>query len=191
MRFLLSAFMFVSMTLSAAEVKQAEYYDFGKGATVTFIAKKADGKVDLRVKNPATGEVTPNTFTKKVLWITKAVRKSVPVAQGGDGIEEEVYIYQFEDGAVWHTVAAQWKDPVVVRPVEASPTAVVDSEGNVLSKLIPNSRCGDVVGIEGEILPTPPKMRVEVFCRCNGEIKSRKWVQVMMDGKEHYWPDDK
>lgn len=182
MRSLLVAVLFLSSSAFAADLpepKQAQYYDFGSGATVTFIEKHPNGQVKLLGGKPLTTQ-------KKVLWITKAMFQSAPVSAGGDGVLEEIYIYQLEDGQVWHTVAAHWKDPVFAAPMEADPKKDVSAP-----TLIPGSRCGDIVKIDGELLPTPPKMRVEVFCRCNGDIKSRRWVQVMMDGKEHEWPNDK
>lgn len=165
--------------VSAHEAKQAEYYDFGSGATVMLIAKHPNGQVKLEGGKPLSYKV-------HVRWITKAMFQSAPVAAGGDGVLEEIYIYQLDNGEVWHTVAAHWKDPVFAPPVEADPSKDVSAP-----KLISGSRCGDILKVDGDLLPTPPKMRVEVFCRCNGEIKSRRWVQVMMDGKEHFWPDDK
>jgi len=179
MRSLLFVFLLLSVNVISAEAKQAQYYDFGQGATITMLDKQANGQVVL-----VNGK--PSTHTAKVLWITKAVFQSAPVSAGGDGVLEEVYIYQLENGQVWHTVAAMWKDPVFAAPTEADPSKNVTEP-----KIIPGSRCGDILKITGELLPTPTKMHVDVFCRCNGEIKSRKWVRVMMDGKEHEWPDDK
>lgn len=172
--------------------KQAEYYDFGKGADITFI-KWVNGTPQFDEH----GE--PITEVLHVLWVVKAEVQSVSVAAGGDGVKEDVYIYQRADGAVDHTVAARWRKPKHERPVERELTpdghgyfidtsGKTDAEGNWIAKKV--SRFGRILSISGDIMQKPPKMRVEVFCRCNGAIESRHWVQVMMDGKPHDWPKD-
>lgn len=134
--------------LNAAEkvpVKEAEYKWNGKFQAVTFF----------RLENNQ-----PVEYVQYVKWIAK-----VETTSQGDGVTEQVYIYQTVDGEVKTTPWERWHKNKV-------------------------GRFGNILKIEGHVRDNPPIKEIEFWCFCNGKIEKRRRIRVFMDGKEHYHGND-
>jgi hypothetical protein len=147
------------------EPKAAEMLWDGKTQVVTFY---------ILVKHK------PIEYEREVRWIARVESGAAPVEQGGDGVKEIIFYYQFKDGSFGKTVGEIWRDPQSVK-VDPSPDGTYPP--------VKISRIGDILHVAGTVLSAPPPWFVAVSCDCSGTKGPVRYIRVMMDGKTHYHED--